>query len=194
MDPHTSKVILCQALLHWCCDRSLAHSQDALPSRVEHLGWCGLFAEGGGCDVSGAKPIDVKPAQPMLPGSGLQQPLRPSSTSPASPPARSANHMRNPSNAALPPILEQLKSLTSFKRLDEQHLASAACKGISVPVQQSLPASFGAERRIQAVSSMGQVDMHPGSGVPEDLGHPPSCRAVTRSARSPAEGGPLIAN
>ncbi|CAL5229935.1 g13361 [Coccomyxa viridis] len=142
----------------------------------------------------GAKPLDAKPAQHVLSGSSLKQLIKPSSTSPASLPVRSAHQMTKAPNASLPPILEQLKSLTSFKRLDGQHLSSAAFQGISVPVQQSLPASSGAERRVQAPRSVGQVDKHPGSRVPEDLGHSPSCRAVTRSARSPAEGGSLIAN
>ena len=91
--------------------------------------------------------------------------------------------MSGASDASLPPVLEQLRSLTSFKQLDEKHLSSAACKGISVPVQHSLPPVRTAERH-----------MCPSSAVAEDLGHPPSCRAITRSARPPAEGGVLTAS
>ena len=127
----------------------------------------------------------------MVSGPSLQPLLRPSSTSPVSQPVRNIYHPKNATDASLPHSLEQLRSLTSFKQLDEKHISSAACNGISVPVQQSLP---GAERRIQADNCTIQADKHPGSAIPEDAGQAPSCKPITRSARSPADGGALIAS
>ena len=142
-------------------------------------------------DATGARQTGSGQEKPRISGYGLQQLLRPSSTMLAGQPTRNVHHASNGPDASLPPGPEQLRYPASFQQPDERRSISAACNGISVPVQQSLP---DIEQRIyQAETRSNQAGIHPGRAVTEDAGQAPSFRHMTRSARSPADRGAVLA-
>ena len=152
--------------------------------------------------VTGAGQRSGASADGALPNATLHEILKaavPNSAQPATHPACRAGLMESypatlPQHAAEP--------FTSFLRVDSRpsaprdgkieavtkHVSSGSCKGITVPVQHSLPAAKAPQQKFcgaarSRVSSQPNGTAHPATAhTPQQQGRPQGCRPNTRSA------------
>ena len=154
--------------------------------------------------VTGAGQRSGASAGGALPNATLHETLRaaaPNAAQPATQPACRAGLM-NSYPATLPQ--HAAEPFTSFQRLDSRpsaprdgkseavtkHVSGGSCRGITVPVQQSVPAAKAAQQKIggaakSQVSSQPNGTAHPATAhmyTTQQQGRPQGCRPNTRSA------------